>query len=77
MRQYRSYALGAALLSLAIVVGACGSGGGGTGASPSGGTNTIASTFVFGAPPDRYGVERSGSRRREHHPAAGASLSSV
>jgi glycine betaine/choline ABC-type transport system substrate-binding protein len=51
MRHYRSYALGAALLSLALLAGACGSGGGGTGASPNGG-RTIASTFVFGAPPD-------------------------
>ncbi|HEX9236861.1 MAG TPA: glycine betaine ABC transporter substrate-binding protein [Actinomycetota bacterium] len=51
MRSYRSYALGAALLSLALLAGACGSGGGGSNATPSGG-NTIASTFVFGAPPD-------------------------
>jgi glycine betaine/choline ABC-type transport system substrate-binding protein len=49
MRHYRSYALGAALLSLALLAGACGSGGG---ENNGGGTKTIASTFVFGAPPD-------------------------
>ena len=46
MRHYRRYALGAALLSVALVGAACGGSGGGA----SGGT--IASTFVFGAPPD-------------------------
>jgi glycine betaine/choline ABC-type transport system substrate-binding protein len=50
MRSYRSYALGAALLSLALLAGACGSGGGGE--TPGGETKTLASTFVFGAPPD-------------------------
>jgi osmoprotectant transport system substrate-binding protein len=44
MRMYRRYALGAALVALAITGAACGSGG-------SGGS-TIASKFVFGAPPD-------------------------
>lgn len=47
MREHRRYALGAALVSLALLGAACGSGGGG-----GGGGNTIASTFVFGAPPD-------------------------
>lgn len=49
MRSYRSYALGAAVLSLALLAGACGSGGGET---TGGETKTIASTFVFGSPPD-------------------------
>jgi osmoprotectant transport system substrate-binding protein len=49
MRSYRSYALGAALLSLALLAGACGSGGG---EKTGGETKTLASTFVFGAPPD-------------------------
>ena len=44
MRMYRRYALGAALVALAITGAACGSGG-------SGGS-TIASKLVFGAPPD-------------------------
>ena len=45
MRMYRRYALGAALVALVMTGAACGSGGGGSG-------GTIASTFVFGAPPD-------------------------
>jgi osmoprotectant transport system substrate-binding protein len=45
MRMYRRYALGAALVALAVTGAACGSGGGGSG-------GTIASKFVFGAPPD-------------------------
>jgi osmoprotectant transport system substrate-binding protein len=49
MRSYRSYALGAAVLSLALLAGACGSGGGET---PGGETKTLASTLVFGSPPD-------------------------
>jgi glycine betaine/choline ABC-type transport system substrate-binding protein len=62
MREYRRYALGAALLAMAMLAGACGSGGGGDNNSPSGGGAStsassaagpsIASTFVFGAPPD-------------------------
>src|SRR6266702_3675433 len=52
MRRYRTYALGAAVLSLLLLASACSkkssSGGGGT----TGGGATIASTFVFGAPPD-------------------------
>ena len=46
MRTYRRYALGAALVALAVTGAACGSGGSATGGG------TIASTFVFGAPPD-------------------------
>ena len=46
MRKYRTYALGAAVLSLALLAGACSS------KSPSGGGGTVASKFVFGAPPD-------------------------
>src|SRR5437867_11054796 len=42
MRIYRRYALGAALLALALVAGACGSGGGGT--TTSGGTTTGGAT---------------------------------
>jgi osmoprotectant transport system substrate-binding protein len=45
MRRYRRYALGAALLALALFGAACGGSGGGGG-------GTIASTLVFGAPPD-------------------------
>jgi glycine betaine/choline ABC-type transport system substrate-binding protein len=45
MRMYRRYALGAALVALAVTGAACGSGGSGSG-------GTIASKFVFGAPPD-------------------------
>jgi glycine betaine/choline ABC-type transport system substrate-binding protein len=45
MRKYRRYALGAAVLSLTLLAGACGK-------SSSGGGGTVASTFVFGAPPD-------------------------
>lgn len=48
MRHYRRYALGAALLSLALFGAACGGGSGGS----AGGGGTIASQFVFGAPPD-------------------------
>jgi len=51
MRLYRRYALGAALLSLALFGAACGGGSGGS-ANNTGGGKTIASTFVFGAPPD-------------------------
>src|SRR5438876_3464400 len=46
MRTYRRYALGAALVALAMAGAACGSGGS---AST---TGTIASKLVFGAPPD-------------------------
>jgi len=47
MRHHRRYALGAALLALVALFGAaCSSGSGGSGG------NTIASTLVFGAPPD-------------------------
>jgi glycine betaine/choline ABC-type transport system substrate-binding protein len=62
MRNYRRFALGATLLAMATLAAACGSGGGGntstTGGggggptSAAGGGPTIASTFVFGAPPD-------------------------
>lgn len=45
MRMYRRYALGAALVALVMTGVACGSGGGAGG-------GTIASTLVFGAPPD-------------------------
>jgi osmoprotectant transport system substrate-binding protein len=45
MRMYRRYALGAALVALAVTGAACGSGGSGSG-------GTVASKFVFGAPPD-------------------------
>ncbi len=48
MRHNRRYALGAALLSLALLGAACGGGSGGS----AGGGGTIASQFVFGAPPD-------------------------
>lgn len=52
MRKHRRLALGAAVLAAALGAAACSSGGG----SGSGGTptpvGTIASTFVFGAPPD-------------------------
>jgi osmoprotectant transport system substrate-binding protein len=47
MRKYRRYALGAAVLSLALLAGACGKS-----TSGGGGGKTIASNFVFGAPPD-------------------------
>jgi glycine betaine/choline ABC-type transport system substrate-binding protein len=53
MRSVRRYALGATLLSLALVGAACGgSGGGGNSGGGGGGGKTLASTFVFGAPPD-------------------------
>ena len=57
MRITRMFALGAASIAMAFTAAACGSGGGddgGTTASTSGGGGgaTIASTFVFGAPPD-------------------------
>jgi osmoprotectant transport system substrate-binding protein len=46
MRRYRRYALGAAVLALVTLAGACSK------SSSGGGGDTIASTFVFGAPPD-------------------------
>lgn len=55
MRSNRRLALGAATLVVALFAAACSSGGGsgsGTTNSPSGAQPTIASTFVFGAPPD-------------------------
>jgi glycine betaine/choline ABC-type transport system substrate-binding protein len=54
MRSTRRFALGAALLALALAGAACGgSGGGGSNTTGGGGGGkTIASTFVFGAPPD-------------------------
>jgi glycine betaine/choline ABC-type transport system substrate-binding protein len=53
MRSTRRYALGAALLALALAGAACGgSGGGGNSGQGGGGGKTLASTFVFGAPPD-------------------------
>jgi glycine betaine/choline ABC-type transport system substrate-binding protein len=53
MRNHRRYALGAALLAAALLAGACGSGGGDNNSTTGGGGGpTIASTFVFGAPPD-------------------------
>src|ERR671931_2086552 len=57
MRRTRRYALGAILLTLALAGAACGgSGGGGNagggGGGGGGGGKTLASTFVFGAPPD-------------------------
>jgi len=47
MRMYRRYALGAAVLALVLLGTACSKSGG-----SAGGGGTIASTFVFGAPPD-------------------------
>jgi osmoprotectant transport system substrate-binding protein len=56
MRKHRRLALGAAVLAAALTAAACSSGGGsgsgGSSSSPSAGGATIASTFVFGAPPD-------------------------
>jgi len=56
MRQTRRYALGAILLATALLAGACGGNNGGSGGGGSttggGGGATLASTFVFGAPPD-------------------------
>ena len=56
MRKHRSLALGAAVLAAALTAAASSSGGGsgsGGSSSPSGsGGATLASTFVFGAPPD-------------------------
>jgi osmoprotectant transport system substrate-binding protein len=57
MRKHRRLALGAAVLAAALTAAACSSGGGsgsGGSSSPSGsgGGATLASTFVFGAPPD-------------------------
>ena len=55
MRKHRRLALGAAVLAAALMTAACSSGGGsssGGSSSPSGGGATLASTFVFGAPPD-------------------------
>jgi osmoprotectant transport system substrate-binding protein len=49
MRDNRRYALGAALLALALVGAACGGSGGGANKSAG---KTVASTLVFGAPPD-------------------------
>ncbi|HEX8098849.1 MAG TPA: glycine betaine ABC transporter substrate-binding protein [Actinomycetota bacterium] len=49
MRNGRRFVLGATLLALLLTLGACKSGGGET---KGGGGKTIASTFVFGAPPD-------------------------
>jgi len=50
MRNNRMFALGATLLAFALLGAACGGSGGG--GSSTGSTKTIASTFVFGAPPD-------------------------
>jgi osmoprotectant transport system substrate-binding protein len=52
MRSTRRFALGAALLALALLGAACGGSGGGGTTTGGGGGKTIASTFVFGAPPD-------------------------
>jgi osmoprotectant transport system substrate-binding protein len=52
MRNHRSYALGATLLALAFVLGACGSGGGGKPASGGGGGGPVAAQLVLGAPPE-------------------------
>jgi glycine betaine/choline ABC-type transport system substrate-binding protein len=56
MRSTRRYALGAILLTLALAGAACGGSGGGGNAGGGGGASaggkTLASTFVFGAPPD-------------------------
>jgi osmoprotectant transport system substrate-binding protein len=56
MRKHRRLALGATVLAAALITAACSSGGGsssgGSTSSPSAGGATLASTFVFGAPPD-------------------------
>jgi len=54
MRTYRKLALGATMLAAALVAAACSSGGGSgsSSTSPPAGGSTLASTFVFGAPPD-------------------------
>src|SRR5438094_9938513 len=53
MRNHRRLALGAAVLAAALVAAACSSGGGsGSGGTPSPAEASLASTFVFGAPPD-------------------------
>src|SRR5881392_1059987 len=53
MRNHRRLALGAAVLAAALVAAACSSGGGsGSGGTPSPAGASLASTFVFGAPPD-------------------------
>jgi osmoprotectant transport system substrate-binding protein len=52
MRSTRRYALGAALLALALFGAACGGSGGGGSTGGGGNKATLASTFVFGAPPD-------------------------
>jgi glycine betaine/choline ABC-type transport system substrate-binding protein len=55
MRNPRKYALGAASVALLLLVGACSkkSGGGANSTTPpTGGGPSLASTFVFGAPPD-------------------------
>jgi osmoprotectant transport system substrate-binding protein len=51
MRMHRRYALGAALLSAALLAGACGSGGSSGGTSSSN-KPALATTLVFGAPPN-------------------------
>lgn len=52
MRLDRSTARGAALLALAVLAGACGSGVGGGEEQPRGEGGTIASTMVLGGPPE-------------------------
>jgi osmoprotectant transport system substrate-binding protein len=53
MRSTRMFALGATFLAVAFLGAACGGSGGGSSSTTSaGGGATIASTFVFGAPPD-------------------------
>jgi glycine betaine/choline ABC-type transport system substrate-binding protein len=54
MRVFRSTALGAALLALAVVAAACAeeSGGGGGGGGGDGGGDTVASQLTFGGPPE-------------------------
>jgi osmoprotectant transport system substrate-binding protein len=49
MRRHRSLALGATVLALVLLAAACSKK---SSSSSGGGGNTIASTFVFGAPPD-------------------------
>jgi glycine betaine/choline ABC-type transport system substrate-binding protein len=55
MRVFRSTALGAALLALAVVAAACAEesgGGGGGGGGGDGGGDTVASQLTFGGPPE-------------------------
>ena len=55
MRKYRKLALGATMLAAALVAAACASGGGSgssSSTSPAASGPSLASTFVFGAPPD-------------------------